>query len=261
MEHKRQEVALRIRKIRDAELQRFAEMAPELPSFIKAISKPEELCIIAEVKRRSPSAGVIAQETLNAVDQAREYYNAGANALSILTDEKFFGGSIKDLWNVVDFFNDHGRSMPCLRKDFFVHPIQVVEAAEAGARAILIIVRALSDEEIHALYQTANVAGLDSIFEIHEESELEKALRHNPKIIGINNRDLKRFVTDISISERLLPQIPKHIVRISESGFFNGEDAMRAREAGANCLLVGEALMKSKDPEALIAEFKNIPLS
>ncbi len=257
MDYKRREVAPRIRVIHDAELQRFYDMAKHQPSFLEAISKPDELCVIAEVKRRSPSAGMISDESLNAVDQARQYYNAGADALSILTDGPSFGGSIKDLWEVVDFLNDHRRPIPCLRKDFMVHPIQVVEAAEAGARAILIIVRALTDDEISMLYNTANAAGLDSIFEIHEEAELEKALRHNPRIIGVNNRDLKRFITDIGISEYIIPQIPDDIVRISESGFWNGEDAARAKAIGTDCLLVGESLMKSDDPESLINEFKH----
>ena len=139
-----------------------------------------------------------------------------------------------------------------------LHPIQVLEAAEAGASAILIIVRALDDASIQALYDAANLAGLDSIFEIHEERELEKALRFDPQIIGVNNRDLKRFKTDLAISEALIPQIPENITAISESGIFNVEDAERARACGADALLVGEALMRSQDTEALIADFHRV---
>ena len=138
-----------------------------------------------------------------------------------------------------------------------VHPIQVAEAAEAGARAILIIVRALEDDEIKALRGAADAAGLDSLYEIHEERELEKALRFDPKIIGVNNRDLKRFKTDLAVSESLIPQIPDGIVRISESGIFDPEDAERARACGADAILVGEALMRAEDPEALVEAFHN----
>ncbi|MGC6424088.1 MAG: indole-3-glycerol phosphate synthase TrpC, partial [Lentimonas sp.] len=120
---------------------------------------------------------------------------------------------------------------------------------------ILIIVRALEDDDIKALYDAANLAGLDSLFEIHEESELEKALKFNPKIIGVNNRDLKRFETDLAVSELLIPQIPDDIIKVSESGIFDIEDAERASACGADAILVGEALMRAEDPEELVEAF------
>ena len=139
-----------------------------------------------------------------------------------------------------------------------LHPLQVLEAAEAGARSILIIVRALSNDEIMRLREAAHYANLDILYEIHDEWELEKALEHEPKILGVNNRDLTVFQTDLSISERLIPQIPESIIKVSESGIFNLEDAARARECGADAILVGEALMKSEDPEALIEAFHSL---
>ena len=139
-----------------------------------------------------------------------------------------------------------------------LHPIQVVEAAEGGARCILIIVRTLTDDEIKALREAADLAGLDAIYEIHEEQELERALRFDPKIIGVNNRDLKRFTTDLAISEQLIPQIPEGIVKISESGIFDDEDAQRAKDCGADAILVGEALMRSEDVEALVRSFHKL---
>ena len=139
-----------------------------------------------------------------------------------------------------------------------VHPIQVAEAAEAGARCILIIVRALEDDEIKALRDAAGIAGLDVLYEIHEERELEKVLKFDPKIVGVNNRDLKRFHTDLAVSERLIPQIPDGIVRVSESGIFYLEDAKRARACGADAILVGEALMRAEDPETLVQAFHNV---
>ena len=130
-----------------------------------------------------------------------------------------------------------------------------MEALEAGARCILIIVRALSDDSILALKEAADCAQLDILYEIHSERELEKALSYDPKIIGVNNRDLTRFQTDLAHSEALIPQIPEGIVRISESGIFTPEDASRARDCGADAILVGEALMRADDPEATIKAF------
>jgi indole-3-glycerol phosphate synthase len=215
----------------------------------------DELSIIAEIKRKSPSAGDIA-EGISAVEQARSYLNADADALSILTDQKYFGGQLEDLWEVNDFLRSHQRGMPTLRKDFMVHPIQVLEALEAGARAILLIVRALSDDELKILREAADVSGLDCLYEIHEEEELEKALKHDPKILGVNNRDLKRFVTDLQISEELIPQIPDHIIKVSESGIIEPEDAWQVQDFGADAVLCGEALMRAEDVEGLIHEMK-----
>lgn len=244
-----------IRPVHEQELTRLADMHTQGGSFLKALARKDRLSVIAEIKRRSPSAGEIAAAGLDAVEQARKYINAEADCLSILTDTDFFGGSLQDLWDVVEFLEIHERQTPCLRKDFMVHPIQVVEAAEGGARAILIIVRALTDDEIKALRDAAALAGLDALYEIHEECELERALRFDPQIIGVNNRDLKRFKTDLATSELLIPQIPDHIVKVSESGIFAPEDAERARNCGADAILVGEALMRAEDTEALMEAF------
>tara|TARA_R100000027_G_scaffold63770_2_gene56758 strand:- start:5500 stop:6291 length:792 start_codon:yes stop_codon:yes gene_type:complete len=253
MAHKRIEIRDRIRPVRDEELARFGARGGN--RLRNALRDSEELAVIAEVKRRSPSAGDISAE-LDAVEQARRYINGEADGLSILTDEKYFGGTLRDLWDVTDFIRDRNRSTPCLRKDFMVHPIQVLEAAEAGASAILLIVRALSIDELRQLRAAADLAGLDSLYEVHSEGELETALSLDPKIVGVNNRDLSRFVTDLALSEELIPQIPDSIVTVSESGIFTGVDAARAREAGADAILVGEGLVRAEDPAALIREFK-----
>ena len=255
MAAKREALKAAIRPVRDSELQRLAHNANAQASFRDALARPDRLSVIAEIKRKSPSAGEIANPGLNAVDQARQYVNAEADCLSILTDYDYFGGCMQDLWDVVEFLEVHQRPVPTLRKDFMVHPVQVVDAAEAGARCILIIVRALEDDEIYALDQAARLAGLDALYEIHEESELERALRFNPTIIGVNNRDLKRFKTDLAVSEFLIPQIPDGIVRVSESGIFTPEDAARARDCGADAILVGEALMNAEDCDALMQAF------
>ena len=239
----------------ERELERLGRMRAQGSSFLEALAHKGRLSVIAEIKRKSPSAGEIAPATLDAVEQARKYVNAEADCLSVLTDTDYFGGSLQDLWNVVEFLECHGRKTPCLRKDFMVHPAQVMEATEAGARCILIIVRALEDDEIKALRDATAAAGLETLYEIHEERELEKALRFDPKIIGVNNRDLKHFKTSLAVSELLIPQIPDDIVKVSESGIFDLEDAARARASGADAILVGEALMKAEDPEELIQTF------
>ncbi len=251
MEWKRREVADRLRPVRDPELARFQELNAGRPSFQESLAGQAQLSIIGEIKRKSPSAGDIA-EAADSVDQARRYVNAQVDAISVLTDEKYFSGKMSDLWEVTDFLRDHDRATPCLRKDFMVHPIQVLEACEAGARAILIIVRALEDEEIQQLYDAANLAGLDTLFEIHAPAELERALNFDPRIVGVNNRDLTRFVTDLQYSCDLIPQIPEGIVTISESGIHTLEDAARVKDAGAQAVLIGEALMRAEDPEAFI---------
>ena len=138
------------------------------------------------------------------------------------------------------------------------HPLQVLEAREAGAAAILIIVRALTDEEIKTLVAAADAAGLEALFEIHHESELERALQHGAKIIGVNNRDLAIFKTDLGLSERLIPQFPRNVIGVSESGISTAADAARARAAGAHAVLVGEALMRAEDPSRQIAAFRSV---
>lgn len=255
MAAKQRQLEHRIRPVRDSELERMAGIRRQGSSFREALARPDRLSVIAEIKRKSPSAGEIVPSGLDAVEQARKYLNAGADCFSILTDEDYFGGSLRDLWDVVEFLETHQRTTPCLRKDFMIHPIQVLEAAEAGARAILIIVRALEDDLIKALYEAASIAGLDALFEIHEERELEKALQFEPRIIGVNNRDLKRFQTDLAVSEALIPQIPDNITKVSESGIFSAEDASRAHDCGADAILVGEALMRAEDPEELVDAF------
>ncbi len=253
MAYKRQMLSQMTRPFHDEELVRYCPDGDHPHRFEKALRRESGLAIISEIKRRSPSAGAIA-ENIDSSEQARIYYNAGTDAISVLTDEKFFGGTIQDLWNVNDLLGDRSDAPPTLRKDFFVDRLQVLEAAEAGASCILIIVRALSNEEMRILYDAANLAGLDAIFEVHEEQEVERALTCGARIVGVNNRDLTRFVTDLAISENIIPQLPESCIAISESGIQSIEDAERAFSCGAEAVLVGESLMKMRDPEPFIQE-------
>lgn len=254
MTWKRQEIASLVRDVALTELEELHASLPVPPSFASALKRADgKLAVIAEIKRKSPSAGAIASG-IAAPDQALKYRAAGASALSVLTDTKYFGGELSDLQSVTSLFAQDPPAVPCLRKDFMVHPIQVREAREAGASAILIIVRALNDEEIRALYAAAQAAGLDALFEIHDEDDLTRAVAHEAKIIGVNNRDLAVFKTDLAISERLIPQMPADVIAVSESGIFGAVEAARARASGAHAVLVGEALMKAADTSLLLEE-------
>jgi indole-3-glycerol phosphate synthase len=251
MAWKRQELASSVRPVTEAELARLHASQPVPPAFAAALRRPDgRLAVIAEIKRRSPSAGDIRPKA-SADEQARRYRAAGADALSVLTDAKYFGGALDDLRSAAD-----AAALPCLRKDFMVHPLQVLEARTGGASAILLIVRALTDEEIRTLHGAAQAAGLDALFEIHDEADLARAVGHGARLIGVNNRDLAIFKTDLGLSERLIPQLPPGVTAVGESGIFHGADAARLRAAGAQAVLVGEALMKAADPAALIREFR-----
>lgn len=252
--HKRQEIAPKARIPADAE---FAAQRRERPGFLSALAGAPGVGVIAEIKRRSPSSGAIAAG-ISAVEQALRYRAAGADCLSILTDQAYFGGHLADLTSVVDRFQAQAPALPALRKDFMVHPIQILEAAQAGASCILLIVRALEDAELREFNRLATLAGLDVLFETHTEREIDRAVDAGARMIGINNRDLAIFKTDLGLSERLIPRIPGGILPVSESGLFTREDAARVRAAGARALLVGEALMKSAAPAALIRAFKGL---
>jgi indole-3-glycerol phosphate synthase len=256
MAHKRLEIAPLLRQVSDAELARANADRPPVPSFATALRRPDgRLAVIAEIKRRSPSAGEI-KSGVTSLEQARSYQAAGADALSVLTDADYFGGSLDDLSKVTSGLALTARSLPCLRKDFMVHPVQVLQAREAGASAVLIIVRALDDDEIRVLQHAARTAGMDALFEIHDEADLERALRHDPEIVGVNNRDLAAFKTDMGVSERLIPLLPRRVTGVSESGIFTRQDAGRAHAAGAHAILVGEALMRTPDPGRLVSDFR-----
>lgn len=256
MAWKRQEIAARVRLVAPEELQACAARPAEGAVPLRAALAPEgRLAVIAEMKRRSPSAGAIAEER-SAVEQAGAYAHAGADAISVLTDNRFFGGSLEDLAAVTAHLRAHRSPVPCLRKDFMVHPVQVLEAAQAGARAILIIVRALPEAGIAALFEAAELAGLDALFEVHSEPEIERAVRAGARIIGVNNRDLARFRTDLTLSEKLIPLIPRDVVAVSESGIHTPADAARVRAAGARAVLVGEALMRAPRPDELLRQLQ-----
>ncbi len=204
--------------------------------------------VIAEVKRASPSAGAISAG-LDAVAQARAYRDAGAAAISVLTDGPGFGGSLADLVAVRAAVD-----LPVLRKDFTVGGWQLTEARAAGADAALLIVAALSDDELERLLDQCGELGLSALVEVHDAAELARAADAGAAIVGVNNRNLHTFQVDLDTSVRLIPTFPAEMLAVAESGVRTPEDARRLRAAGAPNLLVGEALVRAPDPGALLRE-------
>lgn len=205
--------------------------------------------VIAELKKASPSKGLIRAD-FSPGALARELESAGATALSVLTDVDFFQGSLPNL----DSASQSVR-IPCLRKDFIVHPSQVVESRAYRADAILLIVAALSNTELRELQSAAESEKLDVLCEVHDEFELSRALDLGFDLIGVNNRDLKTFEVKLGTALRLASMIPDGIVRVAESGISSAADIRRLREAGYHAFLIGEALMKAEHPAEKLKEF------
>lgn len=218
-------------------------------AFERAIHLPmNTLTVIAEIKRKSPSKGHIGY-IANPADLSRTYHAGGAAAISVLTDEEGFGGTMKDLKEVVkqqqrELGNFPG-PCPVLRKDFIIDELQIAEAAAAGASAVLLIMAALGKERCRELLNATYDMGLDALVEIHNEEELQMALDIGASVVGVNNRDLRTFDVDLETSLRLAPLIPKEILKVAESGIEESLDAWKLRDAGFNAVLVGEALVKA----------------
>ena len=215
----------------------------------------ERVAVIAEVKRRSPGAGDI-RPMLIPADWARSYRQAGASAMSVLTDGPFFGGSLTDLRAVRGAVD-----LPLLRKDFTLDPLQVVEARGAGADAILLIVRILDDDALRRLREEAESMGMTALVEVHDGDELGRALDSGARVVGINNRDLSTFRTDLAVTESLLGALPEDGIVVSESGIRSGEDVARLGRAGVHAVLVGEAILRAEDPELRVRELAGQPRS
>jgi indole-3-glycerol phosphate synthase len=214
--------------------------------FSEALARSGRVNVIAEHKRRSPSRGAI-REDLAPADVARRYESAGAAAISVLTDEPFFGGRMDHLVQAREAV-----ALPVLRKDFVLDPWQVWEARAAGADAVLLIVAALTDAELRGLLGVAREAGLDALVEVHDRPELDRALAAGSRIVGVNNRDLKTLAVSLQTSLALAPVIPDDVVAVAESGIRTSADLVRLRDAGFDAFLVGERLMSAPDPgEAL----------
>ena len=221
------------------------------PRDLEAALRGQEIGLIAEIKRASPSAGAIAEvtEAWDVGERAARYERGGAAAVSVLTEPWHFGGSVDDLREA-----RVRTGLPILRKDFIVHPCQVVEARMAGADAVLLIAAVLSTEELEELSDAAERLGMSSLVETHTPEDLARALGSRARIVGVNSRDLETLDVDLDRALALLADVPSGPVRVLESGVSTRSHVRRAEEAGADAVLVGEALMRAADPERMLRQ-------
>ena len=245
-----------------ADLEAAAREGGPRRDFAGALRQPKAggISLIAEVKKASPSAGLICRD-FDPVRIAREYESAGASCLSVLTDEKFFQGSLDYLKQIRSAV-----SLPLLRKDFMIDERQIVEAIKWGADAILLIVAILTQAQLERFLRFATDAGLAALVEVHDEAELDRAVSAGATMIGVNNRDLKSFKVDLATTERLAARLRSApggagSILVAESGIHTRADVQRLRGCGANTILVGESLMKSGNIRAKAAELLGIPSS
>jgi indole-3-glycerol phosphate synthase len=244
---KAEEVRARMEETPLAEMERAARHAPPPRDFVGALCAAVaegRTGLIAEIKRASPSGGLI-RDPFDPVALARAYETAGASCLSVLTDAPHFQGAPEHLKAA-----RAACALPVLRKDFMIHPFQVFEARAMGADAILLIMAALTDDQAVELEGLAQSLDMAVLAEVHDSAELERALGLRTRLIGVNNRDLRSLVTDLATSERLVPLIPPDRIPVAESGIRTHADVRRMAAAGANCILVGEHLMRHPDVAA-----------
>jgi indole-3-glycerol phosphate synthase len=234
---KREEIKLLEKRAEDLEQQ--ARARNDFRDFRSALQQSDgRLAVIAEIKKASPSAGVIAS-SFDPVEIAKNYELSHVSAISVLTDVQFFQGKLQDLVNVRRVV-----SIPLLRKDFILEEIQIAESAAIGADAILLIVAALEQQQLADLLHAATTYRLDALVEVHTREELNRALKAGAKIVGINNRNLATFDVDLAVTEELCREVPDEIILVSESGIKTPQDAARAKACGVDAVLVGEALMR-----------------
>ena len=233
----------------DARLMSLAMDRPPTRGFEHALREAERPAVIAEFKRRSPSAGEIADADL--AERARAYEAGGASAISVLTEPTRFGGAVADLQAA-----RLACALPVLRKDFLVHPSQVIESRASGADAVLLIAAALSELELKALLAAAADLGLDALVESHSEEDLDKALSTDATVVGVNARDLETLEVDVDRALGLLTRIPDDRMAVLESGISSRDQVERALDAGARAVLIGEALMRATDPGSLVRELR-----
>ncbi len=242
---KRREVAERKRRTPLDALAERARAAGPTRGFRRAIERPG-VAVIAEVKRRSPSAGSLAPDR-DLAEIARAYEAGGARGLSVLTDARYFGGRDEDLAEC-----RAATSLPVLRKDFLIDPYQVVESRALGADAVLLIVRALPDPLLADLAVAAREWALDALIEVHDESDLGRALALDAPLVGINNRDLATMAIDLAVTERLAARSPAGVTLVSESGIETADDVRRFARCGVRAVLVGASLLRGSDPRAAV---------
>lgn len=245
--HKRQEVQEQKELFPVKRLEQSIYFNTDTVSFESYLRRPDKVGIVAEIKRKSPSKGSINQY-VDVEQLSIGYMQAGASAISVLTDKQFFGGSNEDLTTARTY-----NFCPILRKDFIVDEYQVIEARSIGADVILLIAAALSPDEIKQLSQTAHSLGLEVLLEVHNAEELEQSPLEHVDVVGVNNRNLKDFSVSLETSEALVEKLPESMTRISESGIRSAEDIVRLRKAGFHGFLIGERFMTESRPDEACA--------
>ncbi len=254
LETKRREIAIAKAAVSEAELERRIAALPPVRDFATALHHSGRIAIIAEVKKASPSAGVIRPD-FDPVAIARIYAAHGAAAISVLTDREYFQGHLDYLTAI-----KNAVSLPVLRKDFIIDPYQLLEARAAGADAALLIAECLPGERLATLQQHAVALGLQTLVELHDAEQLPRVLGCGATIIGINNRDLRTFVTRLDHTRELLPHIPTDRLVVSESGIRTHADLVALQAAGVQAVLVGESLMRAADIGAALDSLRGGPL-
>lgn len=270
MRHKREELPERMHTMPLATLRALAATVPDPLDFVAALRRPG-VSLIAEVKRASPSRGLLCRD-FDPAHLAQVYVQGGAAAISVLTDSRFFQGELEHLTTVKETVTGerqkeekkatretHATNLPIsqstippvLRKDFIFDPYQIVEARVAGADAVLLIVAVLGDHELKRLLEETRRYSMEALVEVHDEAEVERALKAGARVIGVNNRDLRTFTVDLATTARLRPLIPTECVLVSESGIHSPDDVRRLREIGVDAMLVGESLVTAKPEERL----------
>lgn len=252
MAHKMDEIRRAKKLVSEAEFITLASQQPQPMDMAVALRK-ETVALIAECKKASPSKGVFLED-FSAPDIAREYVQHGASAVSVLTDEKFFQGHLDYLRAVKEAVN-----VPVLRKEFVLDTYQVVEARAAGADAVLLIAACLDDELLATLYQTVAELRMTALVEVHDEAEMERVLKLNPTLVGINNRNLHDFSVDLNTTVQLASMCPEDVTLVGESGIYTATDVQRMAKAGVHAVLVGESLILADDRPAKIKELSGVP--
>jgi indole-3-glycerol phosphate synthase len=258
MAWKRQEVPRQMEEMPLAQVKAFAKLTPPALDFAAALTAQKGASLIAEVKRASPSKGMIARDWDPSLI-GETYARNGAAAISCLTDARFFQGQLSYLTDIKETLRNKGLKTPVLRKEFIYHEYQIHEARMAGADAILLIVAVLGDREMRDLLALTHELGMQALVEVHDEKEVERALAADARIIGVNNRNLKTFEVDIEITARLRPHVPADRVLVGESGIRDTADVARMADMGCDAILVGETFCKLRQPErgAAVKEFVN----
>jgi indole-3-glycerol phosphate synthase len=251
--HKRMTLPAQKESVPLAHLQELAAGRPPPLSLATALRRPG-VSLIAEVKRASPSKGLFAAD-LDPVHQAETYVSGGAAAISVLTDERFFRGTLQDLTQVRCAVANTGAPVPVLRKDFIIDPYQVIESRAHGADALLLIAAILSQDLLSELLALTHELGMTALVEVHDQAELEWVLQLSPQVVGINNRNLEDFSVDMTTFERLRPQLPREVVAVAESGVKTKTDLVRLQEMGADAVLIGESLVTAPNVPAKVREF------